>query len=93
MRAKRLGTCLILAGLSAAGLDPAAFAGPTPMLTPDALALVGLRELTRFRAEVVRDRTAAVNRLHAALDQAFPEFLHVFLANDPAGSGRNGRAR
>jgi transposase len=50
---------------------------PAP-LTPDALALVGLRELTRFRAEVVRDRTAAVNRLHAAIDQAFPEFLHVF---------------
>jgi transposase len=36
--------------------------------------LAGLRELTRFRAELVRDRTTALNRLHGALDVAFPEF-------------------
>ena len=35
--------------------------------------LAGLRELTRFRAELVRDRTVALNRLHGALDLAFPE--------------------
>lgn len=35
--------------------------------------LAGLRELIRFRAELVRDRTVALNRLHGALDLAFPE--------------------
>jgi transposase len=35
--------------------------------------LAGLRELTRFRAELVRDRTGLLNRLHAAVDLAFPE--------------------
>ena len=41
-------------------------------------ALARLRELTRFRAELTRDRTAAVNRLHAALDLVFPEFPALF---------------
>jgi transposase len=35
--------------------------------------LAGLRELTRFRAELVRGRTVALNRLHGALELAFPE--------------------
>lgn len=46
----------------------AATATPRPSET-----LAGLRELTRFRAELVRDRTVALNRLHGALDLAFPE--------------------
>ena len=48
---------------------------PTP--PPDA-ALARLRELTRLRADLVRDRTTARNRLHGALDLAFPELLGVF---------------
>jgi transposase len=40
-------------------------------------ALEGLRELTRFRAELVVDRTATLNRLHAAVDLAFPELPSV----------------
>ena len=35
--------------------------------------LAGPRELTRFRVELVRDRTVALNRLHGTLDLAFPE--------------------
>jgi transposase len=50
--------------------------GPEPApLSP--AALEGLRELTRFRAELVVDRTAALNRLHAAVDLAFPELPAV----------------
>jgi transposase len=45
---------------------------PPPLEAADAT-LAGLRELTRFRAELVHDRTMAVNRLHGAVDQAFPE--------------------
>jgi transposase len=40
--------------------------------------LVALRELTRFRADLVRDRSSALNRLRATLDLAFPELLSVF---------------
>jgi transposase len=40
--------------------------------------LVALRELTRFRADLVRDRTAALNRLRGALDLVFPELLGIF---------------
>lgn len=39
--------------------------------------LATLRDLTRFRAEQVRERTATINRLHAAVDLAFPELLQV----------------
>src|SRR5919206_1773366 len=48
--------------------------------------LAGLRELTRFRAELVRDRTGLLNRLHAAVDVAFPELLQVLpdLGGHPA---------
>jgi transposase len=44
--------------------------------------LAALRELTRFRADLVRDRTMALNRLRGALDLAFPELLR--LIRDPA---------
>ena len=50
---------------------PAAAPRPDPTLS-------GLRELTRLRADLVRDRTMALNRLHGALDLAFPELLGVF---------------
>jgi transposase len=40
--------------------------------------LVGLRELTRFRADLVGQRTTALNTLQAALDLAFPELLTIF---------------
>jgi transposase len=49
-----------------------AVAAPAPAPATDET-LAGLRELTRLRAELVRARTAALNRLHGALDLAFPE--------------------
>jgi len=49
-----------------------AVSNPAATPQPDAT-LAGLRELTRFRAELVGDRTVAINRLHGALDLAFPE--------------------
>jgi transposase len=39
--------------------------------------LMGLRELTRFRAELLGDRTSAVHRLRGTLDLAFPELLGI----------------
>jgi transposase len=59
-------------------IDPRALArfvavsGPpaTPRLDET---LAGRRELTRFRAELVGDRTVALNCPHGALDLAFPE--------------------
>jgi transposase len=47
-------------------------------LSPTDARLVGLRELTRFRADLVGQRTTALNALHGALDLAFPELLMVF---------------
>jgi transposase len=38
-------------------------------------ALVGLREMTRFRADVVEQRTTILHRLIGAVDLAFPELL------------------
>src|SRR5215472_13507765 len=46
-------------------------------LSPQNDHLATLRDLTRFRAEQVRERTATINRLHAAVDLAFPELLQV----------------
>jgi transposase len=43
---------------------------PTPRLSET---LANLRELTRFRAELVQDRALALNRLHRSVDLAFPE--------------------
>jgi transposase len=54
----------------------AAVSAPAPATAPDP-EIESLRELTRFRAELVRDRTAALNRLHAAVDLAFPELTTV----------------
>lgn len=50
-------------------------ATPTsPVRAPDER-LAELRALTRFRTDLVQERTAALNRLHGALDLAFPELL------------------
>lgn len=49
---------------------------PEPAPQPDDT-LAGLRELTRFRTDLAHDRTAAVNRLHGAVDLAFPELPGV----------------
>ena len=46
-------------------------------LSPTDARLVGLRELTRFRADLVGQRTRALNTLQAALDLAFPELLAI----------------
>ena len=37
-----------------------------------------LRELTRFRADMVKDRTALVNQLHGTLSTLFPKFAAPF---------------
>jgi len=37
-----------------------------------------LRELTRFRADLVKDRTSLVNQLHNCLTSLFPEFASHF---------------
>jgi transposase len=50
---------------------------PAPAPLPDPT-LSGLRALTRLRADLIRDRTMALNRLHGALDLAFPELLGIF---------------
>jgi len=48
-----------------------------PLSIPDPV-IDNLRELTRFRADMVKDRTALVNQLHGALSTLFPEFAAVF---------------
>src|ERR671938_1163293 len=47
-------------------------------VSPTDARLVGLRESTRFRADLVGQRTTALNTLQAALDLAFPELLTIF---------------
>lgn len=37
-----------------------------------------LRELTRFRADMVKDRTSLVNQLHETLSTLFPELATIF---------------
>ena len=49
---------------------------------PPAPRLAALRELTRFRVDLVRDRTAVLNGLRAALDLAFPELLSILRLPD-----------
>ncbi|MFC1936014.1 IS110 family transposase [Chloroflexota bacterium] len=44
--------------------------------------LENLRELTRFRVELLQDRTRQVNRLHEALTTAFPELSNHLAALD-----------
>ncbi len=53
------------------------FSAPPATTMPTSLSLADLRELTRFRAEVIHDRTVLLNRLHAAVDLVFPELLQV----------------
>jgi transposase len=48
-----------------------------PLSIPDPV-LDNLRELTRFRADIVKDRTALVNQLHETFSTLFPEFAAVF---------------
>jgi len=40
--------------------------------------LDNLRELTRFRADMVKDRTSLVNQLHETLSTLFPELATIF---------------
>jgi len=48
--------------------------------------LDNLRELTRFRADMVEDRSALVNQLHDTLCTLFPEFAALFRQLDSATS-------
>lgn len=48
-----------------------------PLAIPDPV-IDNLRELTRFRADMVKDRTALVNQLHETLAPLFPEFAALF---------------
>lgn len=48
-----------------------------PLSLPNAI-IDNLRELTRFRADMVKDRTALLNQLHETLSTLFPEFGTIF---------------
>ena len=48
-----------------------------PLSLPDPV-LDNLRELTRFRADMVKDRTSLVNQLHETLTTIFPELATIF---------------
>lgn len=48
-----------------------------PLSIPDP-EMDNLRELTRFRADLVKDRTSLVNQLHNCLTSLFPEFATFF---------------
>ena len=48
-----------------------------PLSLPDGV-MDNLRELTRFRADMVKDRSRLVNQLHNDLICLFPEFLDLF---------------
>jgi len=56
-----------------------------PLSLPDPV-LDNLRELTRFRADMVKDRSALVNQLHETLSTLFPEFASVFSRLDSSTS-------
>ena len=56
-----------------------------PLSLPDPV-LDNLRELTRFRADMVKDRSALVNQLHETLSTLFPEFAAVFSQLDSSTS-------
>ncbi|PIW40663.1 MAG: hypothetical protein COW22_00530 [Chloroflexi bacterium CG15_BIG_FIL_POST_REV_8_21_14_020_46_15] len=56
-----------------------ALAIPDPVLD-------NLRELTRFRADMVKDRSALVNQLHETLSSIFPELATVFSQLDSPSS-------
>jgi transposase len=48
-----------------------------PLSIPDPV-IDNLRELTRFRADLVKDRTSLVNQLQNCLTSLFPEFTALF---------------
>jgi transposase len=48
-----------------------------PLSIPDPV-LDNLKELTRFRADMVKDRTSLVNQLHETLSTLFPELATIF---------------
>ena len=56
-----------------------------PLSIPDPV-LDNLRELTRFRADLVKDRSSMLNQLHDTLTTLFPEFNRVFRQLDSASS-------
>ena len=56
-----------------------------PLSTPDPV-LDNLRELTRFRVDLVKDKSSLLNQLHEALTILFPEFNKVFRQLDSRAS-------
>ena len=48
-----------------------------PLSIPDPI-LDNLKELTRFRADMVKDRTSLLNQLHETLSTLFPELATIF---------------
>jgi transposase len=56
-----------------------------PLSIPDPI-LDNLRELTRFRADLVKERASTLNQLQETLITLFPEFNRVFKQLDSAGS-------
>lgn len=56
-----------------------------PLSIPDPT-IDNLRELTRFRADLIKDRSALVNQLHQCLVSLFPEFATHFCKLDSSTS-------
>ena len=56
-----------------------------PLSTPSPV-LDNLKELTRFRADLVKERSSMLNQLHETLTTLFPEFNRVFKELDSASS-------
>jgi len=56
-----------------------------PLSIPDPI-LDNLKELTRFRADLVKERASMLNRLRETLTTLFPEFSKVFRRLDSASS-------
>jgi transposase len=56
-----------------------------PLSIPDPI-LDNLKELTRFRADLVKERASMLTQLHETLTTLFPEFNSVFRQLDSASS-------
>ena len=56
-----------------------------PLSIPDPI-LNNLKELTRFRTDLVKERALMLNQLRETLPILFPEFSRVFRQLDPASS-------
>lgn len=56
-----------------------------PLSVPDPV-LDNLKELTRFRADLVKEKASMLNQLHETLTTLFPEFNRVFRVLDSASS-------